>query len=160
VGLHPWSRFTMQDHPREPEHSPSAGLSFPGHNREPRTAGQQPCSSHSQKLTSLHTAEAWGVNSSTGQMGCFAHWLSHYNALSPLVCVCCYSSHPSLCHMLDRNHPHWLDSQWKVFICSILTYVCILLRQGELLLRLYFSILTIPVQALSSGHALTITPTI
>jgi hypothetical protein len=52
---------------------------------------------------------------------CFSHQLFHCNALSPLVCICCCSSHPSLCHRLGRNHPCWLISQWKVFICSLLS---------------------------------------
>jgi hypothetical protein len=40
------------------------------------------------------------------------------------------------------------------------THACTLQGQEVLLLRLYCSTLTLPVQALLSGHALTITPSI
>jgi hypothetical protein len=40
------------------------------------------------------------------------------------------------------------------------THACVLHGQDILLLRLYCSTLTIPVQALLLGHALTITPSI
>jgi hypothetical protein len=33
-------------------------------------------------------------------------------------CICCYSSHPILCHRFDRNCLHQLDSWQKVFISS------------------------------------------
>jgi hypothetical protein len=55
-----------------------------------------------------------------GPTDCFPYQLFHCNALSPFVCVCCCSSHPSLYHRLDRNYPIWLDSWWKVFISSLL----------------------------------------
>jgi hypothetical protein len=45
----------------------------------------------------------------------------HCNVLSLRVCICCYSSHPSLRHRFGKNHPHWLDSQWKVYISSLLS---------------------------------------
>jgi hypothetical protein len=83
--------------------------------------GWQPCSSHPRKLTNLCMTEAWGVNAPTGQMDCFPHQLSHCNALSLLVCICCYSSHPSLRHRFGKNHPCWLDSWWKAFISSLLS---------------------------------------
>jgi hypothetical protein len=46
---------------------------------------------------------------------------------------------------------------WFPFTAPV-THVCVLCQQEELLLRLYYFILTIPVQSLSLGHALTITP--
>jgi hypothetical protein len=171
----------MSNHPPEPECPPLAGLRFPGKNRGPRVAGWQPCSSHLRKLTNLHTVEAWGVNSPTGQIDCFPHQLFHCNALSPLVCICCCSSHLSLRHKFGKNCPHWLDLLaffylfWEEYIITVcywyglpswsqsphpMTYVCILLRQKILSLRLCYSIRTIPVQALSSGHALTTIPPI
>jgi hypothetical protein len=55
--------------------------------------------------------------------GLFSTQLSLCNALSPLVCICCCSSHPSLHHRLGKNCPRWLVSQWKVFICSLLSFL-------------------------------------
>jgi hypothetical protein len=46
--------------------------------------------------------------------------LFYCNALSPLVCVCCCSSHPSLHHRFGGDCPYRLDSQQKVFISSFL----------------------------------------
>jgi hypothetical protein len=88
----------------------------------------------------------------------------------------------------ETTPPCRMDSWWKVFISSLfylfwagmiitvycygcvfsswsqsphpVTYVCILLRQEVLSLGLCFSMLTIPVQALSLGHALTTIPCI
>jgi hypothetical protein len=58
---------------------------------------------------------------SNGTTRLFLHQLSHCDALSPLVCICCCNSHHNLCHRSGRNRLCWLDSQWKVFICSLLS---------------------------------------
>jgi hypothetical protein len=81
--------------------------------------GQQSCSSLPWKVTSLHMAEAWRVNSPTEQTDCFPYQLFHCNALSPLVCICYCSSHPSLHHRFGRNHPHWLDLWQKRFLLAL-----------------------------------------
>jgi hypothetical protein len=130
--MHPWSGFTMQDHC--PEHPTSAGLHFPGNNRGPRAIGLVT----TRKLTSLRTAETWEVNSPTGQTGCFSHQLSHCITLSPLVCILCCSSHPSLRHRLDRSRPCWLISQWKVCICSLLSLLS-RMHNYYLLLLIWFN---------------------
>jgi hypothetical protein len=57
---------------------------------------------------------------SNGTNELFFTSLSHCNTLSPLVCICCCSSHPSL-HRLGKNCPRWLDLRWKFFICSLLS---------------------------------------
>jgi hypothetical protein len=106
------------------------------------------------------------------QTDCFPHQLFHCNALSPLVYICCYSSHLSLRHRFGKNHPCWLDLlglfylYWAGCISTVYCYgyvslhglrtlilwpmYCILLGQEVLSPGLCFSILTIPVQALSS----------
>jgi hypothetical protein len=71
--------------------------------------GQLPCFSHPRKLTNLCTAEAWGVNSPTGQTECVPHQLFHLNILSLPGCICCCSSCPSLHHRFGKNCPYWLD---------------------------------------------------
>jgi hypothetical protein len=80
-------------------------------------AGWQLCSSHSVKLINLHSAEAWEVNFPMGQTDCFPHQLFHCNVLLLLVCICCCS----FCQRFCKNCPHWLDSQWKAFISSLLS---------------------------------------
>jgi hypothetical protein len=62
------------------------------------------------------------------------------NALSPLVYICCCSSQSSL-HRLCRNHPHWLDSQWQVFICSLLSLLG-RMHNYSLLLLMWFPFAT------------------
>jgi hypothetical protein len=58
-----------------------------------------------------------------GQTDCFPYQLSHCDALSPLVCICCCSFHPNLCHRFGRNHPCQLDLWQKVFISSFLPFL-------------------------------------
>jgi hypothetical protein len=173
MGVHPWSaspcKITIQDLSTHPWQV---------------SASQETTGDEEQQDNCLAVvnpgsmAEIWNINSPMAQTECFPHQLFHCNILSLLVCICCCSSHPSLCHRFERNGTHWLDLLalfylfWEGYLITVcywyglsswsqnphpVTYVCILLRQKMLSLGLYFSILTIPVQALPSGHAFTIT---
>jgi hypothetical protein len=150
--------------------------------------GLQPCSSHSLKLPSLLMAEAWGVNSPTGQMvWAFFHTnyliVMHCHHFSVSVAVVLTLVFIGLAETAPADWTHserflfalfylfwaWclitVHCNWSGFpSCPqsppLVTIICILLRQEVLWLRLYFSILFIPVQALSLGYALTITPLI
>jgi hypothetical protein len=121
----------------QPERLPSAGLHFPRNYRGPRTTGQQPCSSH-PKSWLVYIGQKLRSQLSNRQTGCFSHQLSHCNALSFLICVCCCCSHPSLSHKLGRNLPHWLISQWKVCICSLLSLLS-RMHNYYLLLLIWFN---------------------
>jgi hypothetical protein len=104
--------------PSGPDSPPLAGLCFPGNNRGPRTMDDSPA---------LVTTGSWLVytwqkfEESTLQRDKQAMFFTPVISLSPLVCICCHCSHPSLCYRLGRNHPHWLTLLWKVFICSLLS---------------------------------------
>jgi hypothetical protein len=156
---------------------PSAELCFPGNNREPRTTVQQPCSSHSGSWL-VYARDKWVVfhTSYLTVMHCNPLSVSVAVVLTLVFAIGLAKTTPADWYHSERFllalfYLFWagciftIYCYWSVFLLwpqspPPVTYVFVLLRQVLLLLRLYFSILTIPVQALSSAHVLTITPPI
>jgi hypothetical protein len=122
-----------------------------------------------------------------GQTDCFPYQLLHCNTLSPLsVSFSVVLTLVFATGLAETTPTYWTQGEkfllalfyliwagclitvyyyWYGFpLCSQsplpVTYTCTLLRQEVLSAELCFSILTIPVQTLSLGHALTTTPPI
>jgi hypothetical protein len=123
-------------------------------------------------------AEAWGFNSPTDKWVIFhtsylivmrCHLLTVFVAVvftlvfaiglaETTPTECSHGERFFICFLLSllsRMHNYWSGFPFGPPSLPPVIYVCMLLRQEVLLLRLYFSMLNIPVQALSLGHALT-----
>jgi hypothetical protein len=187
MGVHSWSIFPMQDHPPEPEHPRLAGHHFPENKRGPRTMIWQPYSCHSgswlvyawQKLevsTFQQNKRVVFHTSYLTVLHCHPLSVSDAVVLTLVFTIGLAETAPAGWSQSERFLFALFCLFWAGCIFTIYCYwygfplqpqspppvtcVCVLLRQELLSLGLCFSILTIAVQAQSSGHALTITPPI